>query len=54
MRVFDAPKTFIESLAALTGHEELESQAVSDTLCQNRLLLRICLRCISFERNQDQ
>ncbi|CAO3688448.1 unnamed protein product [Umbelopsis ramanniana] len=29
MRVFDAPKTFIESLAALTGHEELESQAES-------------------------
>jgi hypothetical protein len=32
MRVFDAPKTFIESLAALTGHEELESQAVSAAL----------------------
>jgi hypothetical protein len=29
MRIFDAPKTFIESLAALTGHEELEPQAVS-------------------------
>lgn len=29
MRIFDAPKTFIESLAALTDHGELLSQLVS-------------------------
>lgn len=28
MRIFDAPKTFIESLAALTDHKELLAQVV--------------------------
>jgi hypothetical protein len=49
MRIFDAPKTFIESLAALTGHEELESQAVSIiSMPQSRPYLPFALTCQSY------